>query len=66
MYYAVYSGHLSVVKLLKKKMVDYKKDAKETSCLHIAIMRGHAHIVNFLLLRTIKPVEEESPTKAMK
>ena len=52
LYYAVYHGHLSVVKLLKRGGVDYMKDAKDTSCLHIAIMRGHSHIIEFLLTQT--------------
>lgn len=63
----MYNGHLSVCKLLKKKIVEYTKDEKETSCLHIAIMRGHAHIVDFLLAPTKKYEEDTtSPQKNMK
>lgn len=54
LYYAVYHGHLEVVKLLKKLDVKYQKDAKGTSVLHVAIMRGHLHIVEFLLKKTPK------------
>ena len=51
-------GCRQVVKLLKKVGVNYSKDAKGTSCLHIAIMRGNLAIVDFLLTRTIKrPME---------
>jgi len=34
------------------------KDAKQTSCLHIAVMRGHAHIVEYLLTKTPRFFEE--------
>lgn len=44
LYYAVYHGHLEVVKVLKKLDVVYKADNKGTTCLHVAIMRGHLHI----------------------
>jgi len=49
LYYAVYHGHIDIVKLLKSVAVPYQKDAKGTSVLHVAIMRGHDNIVNFLL-----------------
>lgn len=39
LYYACYHGHLAIVKLLKKMSVEYIKDKKGTSCLHVAIMR---------------------------
>ena len=52
LYYAVYHGHLPIVKLLKRSNVNYERDAKGTTCLHIAIMRGHASIVEFLLMKT--------------
>jgi len=45
LYYAVYHGHLEIVKLLKSMGIPYQKDAKGTSVLHVAIMRGHDHIV---------------------
>ena len=32
--------------------VEYAKDSKGTSCLHIALMRGHYHIAEFLLKKT--------------
>ena len=54
LYYAVYHGHLDVVKMLKMVGVEYKKDGKGTSCLHIAIMRNHYQIVEFFLKRTPK------------
>ena len=40
------------MKLLKKIGIEYTKDDKGTSCLHIAIMRGHLNIVEFLLWET--------------
>ena len=52
LYYAVYHGHLEVVRLLKRWNVEYEKDDKGTSCLHIAIMKGYADIVSFLLYKT--------------
>ena len=58
LYYAVYHGHLPVVKLLKSVSINYEKDKKGTSAVHIAIMRGHVHIVDFLLKKTPKFVEE--------
>ena len=42
------------MRLLKRAQVQYQKDEKNTSCLHIAIMRGHAEIVKFLLKKTEK------------
>mmetsp|Transcript_40410 Transcript_40410/g.52983 ORF Transcript_40410/g.52983 Transcript_40410/m.52983 type:complete len:157 (-) Transcript_40410:1312-1782(-) len=60
LYYAVYHGHLPVVKLLKSISIAYKVDAKGTSCLHIAIMRGHANIVDFILKKTPKFIEESA------
>lgn len=39
LYYAVYHGHLNIVKMLKDCNISYKKDAKGTTCLHIAISR---------------------------
>ena len=54
LYYAVYHGHLEIVKLFKKFDIKYQKDLKGTSCLHVAIMRGHLHIVEFLLSKTSK------------
>ena len=32
--------------------VEYAKDSKGTSCLHIALMRGHYHIAEFFLNKT--------------
>jgi len=52
LYYAVYHGHLPIVKLLKRLQINYDRDAKGTSCMHIAIMRGNLEIVDFLLTRT--------------
>ena len=49
-----------MVKLLKKVGINYAKDAKGTSCLHIAIMRGNLDIVDFLLTRTIKKAVEDN------
>lgn len=57
LYYAVYHGHLPVTKLLKAAEIEYKKDEKDTSCLHIAVMRGHTHIVDFFLKKTPKILE---------
>ena len=54
LYYAVYHGHLEIVRLFKKLDIKYQKDLKGTSCLHVAIMRGHLHIVEFLLKKTPK------------
>ena len=54
MYYACYHGHLEIVRLLKRNQIQYDKDEKGTTCLHIAIMRGHADIVRFLLKKTEK------------
>ena len=48
-----------MVKTLKKVGIEYKKDSKGTSCLHIAIMRGHTHIVDFLLKKTPKSAVTE-------
>jgi len=42
LYYAVYHGRLEIVKMLKKVMVQYDKDEKGTSCLHVAIMQNQA------------------------
>ena len=36
-------------------MIDYAKDSKGTSCLHVAVQKGHAHIVDFLCKRTLMP-----------
>lgn len=58
LYYAVYHGHLPVVKLLKSVQVAYQKDKKGTSCVHVAIMRGHLSIVEFLLKKTPKYIED--------
>ena len=66
LYYAVYHGHLPVVKLLKSVSINYQKDKKGTSPVHIAIMRGHMSIVEFLLKRTPKFVEEAPSTVANK
>ncbi len=63
LYYAVYHGHLDVVKMLKMVGVEYKKDGKGTSCLHIAIMRGHFQIVEFFLRKTPKFDELAFSTK---
>lgn len=41
----------------------YAKDAKGTTCLHIAIMRGHKHIVDFLLKKTRAYVEVDANPK---
>ena len=54
LYYAVYHGHIEIVKLLKKLEITYQKDTKGTTCLHVAIMRGHLHIAEFLLKKTPK------------
>ena len=53
-----------MVKLLKKVEVSYLADKKGTTCLHVAIMRGHMHIAEFLLKRTSKNAlnESASPT----
>ena len=59
MYYAAYHGHLEIVKLLKKIGIEYTKDDKGTSCLHIAIMRGHLNIVEFFLRKTPRGQLEE-------
>ena len=64
LYYAVYHGHLDVVKMLKMVGVEYKKDGKGTSCLHIAIMRGHFQIVEFFLRKTPKFDELAFSTKS--
>lgn len=66
LYYAVYHGHLPVVKLLKSVSINYEKDKKGTSAVHIAIMRGHHHIVDFLLKKTPKFVDEVPSTVANK
>ena len=58
LYYAVYHGHLPVVKLLKSVQIKYQKDKKGTSCLHVAIMRGHVQIAEFLIKKTQKFIEE--------
>jgi ankyrin repeat protein len=49
LYYATYYGHLSVVRLLKNRQIPYAKDAKGTSCLHVACMKNHLSIVEFYL-----------------
>ena len=54
----MYHGHLPVVKLLKSVSINYEKDKKGTSVVHIAIMRGHVAIVDFLLKKTPKFVED--------
>ena len=66
LYYAVYHGHLSIVKLLKRYTINYEKDAKGTSCLHIAIMRGHLDIVDFLLTKTPELAQKGADTPANK
>ena len=60
LYYATYHSRLEVVKLLKKVGVEYTKDNKGTSCLHVAIMRNHLQIVDFFLKRTSKQALNES------
>lgn len=60
LYYATYHCRLEVVKLLKKVSVEYKKDNKGTSCLHVAIMRNHFQIVEFFLKKTSKQALNES------
>jgi ankyrin repeat protein len=37
LYYATYYGHINVVGLLKVRIIEYAKDKKGTSCLHVAI-----------------------------
>ena len=32
--------------------VEYKKAYNGTSCLHIAVKKGHMHVIDFLLTRT--------------
>ena len=59
LYYACYHGHLPIVKLLKKMGIEYTKDRKGTSCLHIAIMRGQTDIVDFLLSKTSKSILQD-------
>lgn len=54
LYYATYHGHLSIVAMLKKLGCDYKKDKKDTSCMHIAITRGFVHILKFFLTKADK------------
>jgi ankyrin repeat protein len=54
LYYAVYHGHIKVVKMLKKLNIEYQRDSKGTSCLHVALMKGHLDIVDFLLQKTPK------------
>ena len=63
LYYAVYHGHLNIVKQLKSVQIEYAVDEKGTTCLHVAIMRGHNRIVEFLLNKTPEYEEEASPTK---
>ena len=40
--------------MLKEAGIEYKKDAKDTSCMHMAITRGYPQIVEFLLKKTPK------------
>ena len=56
LYYATYHKNLSIVALLKKYNVAYARDSKGTSCLHVAIQRGHQEIVEFLLNKTVTQV----------
>ena len=44
--------------------IDYSRDEKGTTCLHIAIARGHNRIVEFLLKET--PAFEEEAISPLK
>ena len=52
LYYATYYGHIEVLEKLKQMQVVYKSAHNGTSCLHIAVKKGHSHVIDFFLTRT--------------
>ena len=53
LYYAVYYGHLEICELLKQHKIEYARDHKGTTCLHVAVQRGFLDIVNFFCKKTL-------------
>ena len=52
MYYATFYGHLSVLYRLKEADVPYTASLNGTTCLHVAVRKGHMDIVNYFLNKT--------------
>lgn len=63
LYYATYYGHIEVLERLKLLGVDYRKGHNGTSCLQVAVKKGHMHVIDFFLTRTDMRKAKEAMTR---
>lgn len=52
LYYATFYGHKAVIERLKEADIPYVASLNGTTCLHVAVRKGHMDIVNYYLNKT--------------